>query len=117
MEYTPYFSRNFKDSISGKYSGVKRFIESKLKIIIKKPFSGEPLRHDLDGLRSTKVKSNFLIIYVICKECRLKGNDEKFNCSICANSSDNSIIFIYFGPHDDAYKIAKKMVIKGDIYN
>jgi len=69
----------------------------------------------LDGLRSAPVKGNFIIVYIICKECRAKGRDKEFNCSICNSAPDDSIIFIYFSPHDDAYKIAKKMVRKGEI--
>lgn len=117
MDYTAYFASYFKDLISGKFAGIKKFVETKVKLIIKKPFSGEALKHDLDGLRSEKVKGNFIIVYSICKECRRKGNDQIFKCHICEETDDNSIVFICVGPHDDSYKIAKKLVKKGQIYD
>lgn len=71
----------------------------------------------MDGFRSVPVKGNFILIYVICKECRARGNNKLFKCSICEDANDESIIFVYLAPHDDAYKIAKKLVNKGQIFN
>lgn len=117
MDYIPYFSSHFKNNISGRYAGIRKFFENKVKIILKKPFSGEPLKHDLDGLRSERIKGNFILIYSICKECRRKGNDQIFRCKICKETDNNSVVFICIGPHDDSYKIAKKLMKKGKIYS
>ena len=84
---------------------------------MQKPFSGEPLKHDLNGLRSESIRGNYIIVYSICKECRRKGSDEIFKCKICKETDDDSIVFICVAPHDDSYKIAKKLVKKGQIYN
>ena len=117
MSYTSYFSKAFKDSISGKYSGIKRFIENKVRIIAEKPLSGEPLKGNLNGLRSTPVKGNFLIVYIICGECRKLKRDLQFKCSICGTTSNDSVVFIYFGPHDDTYKIAGKLIQRNKLYD
>lgn len=117
MKYTSYFSDKFKELITKKYAGIKKSAKNKIDIIINKPFFGESLKGDLDGLRSAPVKGNFIIIYIICKECREKEKDKLLNCSICSETLDESIIFIYLAPHDDAYKIAKKLVNKGKIFN
>ena len=116
MKYTPYFSDKLKELITKKYTGIKKSAKNKIDIVINKPFSGEPLKGDLDGLRSVPVKGNFIIIYIICKECRAKGKNKLLNCSICSEISDESVIFIYLAPHDDAYKIAKNLVNKGKIF-
>jgi len=76
-------------------------IEDKLRILRSHPFSGEPLKYDLDGYRSITIKKDYLIIYGICCECK-KHRVE------CKGYGDNAVVLYTFGKHDDAYKIAKK---------
>jgi mRNA-degrading endonuclease YafQ of YafQ-DinJ toxin-antitoxin module len=46
-------------------------------MIIESPIRlGEPLKGNLRGYYSCSVRKNFLIIYLYCKICRKKGDDE-----------------------------------------
>ena len=97
------FSDAFKKSL-GKYSSIKKIIKKKVDMIIEHPFKlGEPLKGNLRGYYSCPVKRNFLIIFLYCKVCRKKGDDEIVLCKDCNNCTDDTIKFVDIGPHDQAY--------------
>jgi len=97
------FSDAFKKSL-GKYSSLKKIIKKKVDMIIEHPVTlGEPLKGNLRGYYSCPVKRNFLIIFLYCKLCRKKGDDEIVLCKDCDNCSDDTIKFVELGPHNQAY--------------
>jgi hypothetical protein len=49
------------------------------------------------------VRENFLIIYLYCKICRKKGDDEVVLCRDCDDCADETVKFVDIGPHDQAY--------------
>jgi mRNA interferase RelE/StbE len=55
--------------IRGLHPELKRKIRGSLKILIEEPYSGKPLKDELEGLRSIRV-GRFRIVY------RLKGQQE-----------------------------------------
>lgn len=82
-------------------------VENKLRFLRKNPFCGEPLKHELSGFRSISVKRNFLMLYGVCRECKkLKSTSKSITCS---GYGDNAVVIYAFGPHDDLYKIARKI--------
>lgn len=98
------FSDTFKDSLK-KFSSIKKAIKKKVDMIIERPIaSGEPLKSNFRGYYSCSVRKNFIIIYLYCKICRKKGDDEIVLCSDCSKCSDDTIKFIDLGPHDNAYR-------------
>ncbi len=64
---------------------------------------GEPLKGNFRGYYSCPVKKNFLIIYLYCRSCRAKGDDETVLCSDCRICSDDTVKFVDLGPHDETY--------------
>ncbi|NIM13219.1 MAG: hypothetical protein GTO45_13980 [Candidatus Aminicenantes bacterium] len=97
------FSDAFKKSL-GKYSSIKKIIKKKVDMIIEHPITlGEPLKGNLRGYYSCPVKRNFLIIFLYCKVCRKKGDDEIVLCKDCESCTDDTIKFVDIGPHDQAY--------------
>jgi mRNA-degrading endonuclease YafQ of YafQ-DinJ toxin-antitoxin module len=105
-------SSYLRDLLKKKYSSIKKSVKRKIVAISKAPFSGEPLRHELVGLRSIHVKKNFILVYCICSECRDKEINKKIQCPNCDGIADESVVFFLVHPHDDAYKIADK-ILKG----
>jgi len=98
------FSDAFTKSLK-KYSSIKKAIKKKVDMIIENPIAlGEPLKGNFRGYYSCSVRRNFLIIYLYCKICRKKGDNEIVLCSDCNKCSDNTIKFVDLGPHDQAYK-------------
>jgi len=98
------FSDTFKDSLK-KFSSIKKAIKKKVDMIIERPIAlGEPLKSNFRGYHSCSVRKNFIIIYLYCKICRKKGDDEIVLCSDCSKCSDDTIKFIDLGPHDNAYR-------------
>ena len=103
--YFPEFAQAIK-----RYSNVKRSAEKKIQALLENPFGfGEPLKYDLLGLCSCPVKKGFIIIYVYCKECRIKGYEKINACEDCTQTPDEVVKFITIGPHDLAYKFAEKI--------
>ena len=97
------FSDAFKKSL-GKYSSKKKIIKKKIDMIIEHPVTlGEPLKGNLRGYYSCAVKRNFLIIFLYCKVCRKKGDDEIVLCKDCDNCTDDTLKFVELGPHNQAY--------------
>jgi mRNA-degrading endonuclease RelE of RelBE toxin-antitoxin system len=101
VKYLPEFINSLK-----KYSSIKSSVEKKIESLLKSPLGyGEPLKYDLEGLSSCAVKRNFLIIYVYCRECRIKNYQTINACSDCNETPDEIIKFLTIAPHDMAYKI------------
>ena len=101
--FTPEFSKALK-----KYSNVKKSAQTKIDILLQNPLGfGEPLKYDLEGLSSIPVKRGFIVIYVYCKECRIKGYNIINNCKDCEQTPDEVVKFLTIGPHDKAYKASK----------
>jgi hypothetical protein len=106
-EYKIYETANFQQNLE-EFSHLKPAVENKLRFLKTNPFSGEPLKYELAGFRSIAVKRNFLILYGICRECK-KIMETKKTIS-CTGFGDNSVVIYAFGPHDDLYKIARKII-------
>jgi len=99
-----FFSDAFVNSLK-KYASLKKAIQKKVDMIIENPVAvGEPLKGPFRGFYSCPVKKRFLIIYLYCRTCRKKGDDEIVLCGDCKDTSDDTIKFIALGPHDDAYR-------------
>jgi len=102
--YFPEFVKAIK-----KYSNVKKNAKKTIENLLKNPLGyGEPLKHSLEGLCSCPVKRNFIMIYVYCRECRLKNYQNINACEDCTQTPDEVVKIFYIGPHDLAYKLSKK---------
>jgi mRNA-degrading endonuclease YafQ of YafQ-DinJ toxin-antitoxin module len=99
------FSDAFVKSLK-KHSALKNAVQRKADMIIAHPIGlGEPLRGSFRGYYSCPVKKKFLIIYLYCRICRKKKDDEIVLCHDCPECTDETIKFIDLGPHDKAYGI------------
>jgi len=99
-----FFSDDFVSSLE-KYSSIKKSIQKKVDMIIENPIAmGEPLKGNFRGFYSCPVKKRFLIIYLYCRICRKKGDDEIVLCGHCRDTSDETIKFIALGPQEEAYR-------------
>lgn len=97
------FEKAFMEGVR-KHTGIKNQIEQKICQIINHPVElGEPLKGSLRGFYSCPVKRNFIIIYLYCAVCRKKGDAEFVACSDCSTTADETIRFVIFGSHDEAY--------------
>lgn len=86
------------------YSNMKERFKKKREYILKSPIElGEPLQGNLHGLRSFPFGGNFIIIYIVCEECRRLQQQDKNRCFQCGQIPDNAVIFLAFGPHDPTY--------------
>lgn len=98
------FSDAFVVSLK-KHAALKNAVKKKVDMIIENPIAlGEPLKGNFRGFYSCQVKKKFLIIYLYCKSCRKKGDNEIVLCSDCRTTADDTIKFIALGPHDQSYK-------------
>jgi len=98
------FEKAFMEGVR-KHAGIRKQIEQKICQIINHPVElGEPLKGSLRGFYSCPVKRNFIIIYLYCAVCRKKGDAEFVACSDCSTTADETIRFVMFGPHDEAYR-------------
>lgn len=104
--YLPEFARALQ-----RYSGIRKSAKRTVESLLENPLGfGEPLKYDLIGLSSCPVKKNFIIVYVYSRECRIK-NYQKINaCQDCAQTPNEVVKFLTIGPHDLAYKLAKKII-------
>jgi len=102
--YLPEFARALQ-----KYSNIRKSAKRIIESLLKNPLNfGEPLKHNLTGLSSCPVKKNFIIIYIYCRECRIKNYQLINGCSDCYQTPDETVKFLTIGPHDLAYKTANK---------
>lgn len=91
-----------------KYIHIKRHIQEKVDMVLKHPYKlGEPLKYDLEGLRSVPVRGNFIMIYMIYEEWINKGLTE---IPGWPDLSDDAVVFLTVKPHDIAYQFAKEWV-------
>ena len=96
--FRPEFEKDLK-----RYSNIRKAVRKKIDNLLEAPMGfGEPLKGDLLGFSSCPVKKSFIIIYVYCKECRLRYQ-EILKCPDCDKTPDETVIFLTFGPHDAAY--------------
>lgn len=87
-----------------KHSSIKKQVQKKVEALMEHPVElGEPLRGDLQGFYSCPVKRTYIIIYLYCASCRKKGDDVVVACADCEEMEDETIKFVRFGPHDEAY--------------
>jgi mRNA-degrading endonuclease YafQ of YafQ-DinJ toxin-antitoxin module len=88
------------------HASIKKQVENKVRQIMEHPLElGEPLKGHFRGFYSCPVKRNFIIIYLLCAACRKKGDDKFVQCADCAATTDDTIKFVLFAPHDEAYRI------------
>jgi len=93
-----------------KYSNIKKSAKKTIENLLQNPLGfGEPLKYALKGLSSCSVKKNFIIVYVYCRECRIKNYQSINNCRDCNQTHDEIVKFLTIGPHDLAYKFVKKI--------
>jgi len=98
------FSDEFIKALK-KHAAIKKTVQKKVDMILADPIGlGEPLRGNFRGYYSCPVKKNFLIVYLFCRLCRGKKDDEVVRCSDCHDCPDETIKFIAFGAHDRAYQ-------------
>lgn len=97
------FSDTFRELLK-RYSSIKKAIKKKVDMIIENPIAlGEPLKGNFRGYYACPVRRNFLVIYLYCRVCRRKGDNEIVLCSDCDRCPDDTIKFIDVGPHEQAY--------------
>ena len=93
-----------------KYPHLKNRFRKKKDYILQNPkFLGEPLKKNLNGLRSFPLARHFIIIYLVCEDCRELKQQDINNCFQCEQIPEESVIFLLFGPHDFTYKSAMKI--------
>lgn len=99
------FSDDFVESLK-KHATLKNAIRKKLDVILANPIAiGEPLKANFRGYYSAQVKKNFLIIFLYCLICRLKGDDEIVRCHDCSSCDHATVKFVELGPNDHVYEI------------
>jgi addiction module RelE/StbE family toxin len=99
------FEKAFMDAVK-KHSALKKQIEKKVQMILEHPIAlGEPLKGNFRGFYSCPVKKSYLIIYLYCAICRKKGDAAIVACADCSETPDETVKFVLFAPHDDAYGI------------
>lgn len=104
MKYIAWYHPFIKTCLE-RYPHLKNQFEKKKNYILQNPLHlGEPLKGNLSGLRSFPIQRNFIIIFIICEECRRLKHEEINGCLKCGEIPDNSVIFLLFGPHDASYK-------------
>ncbi len=98
-KYHPQILKSLKD-----YSHLKERFRKKKEHILKSPVElGESLQGNLNGLRSFPFAGNFIIVYIVCEECRSLQQQGINRCLQCGQIPDNAVIFLAFGPHDPVY--------------
>lgn len=104
--YQDKYTETFQSCIS-QYPNLKKRQKNAIRLIVEKPYYRSHLltkirNIDLRGRRSRHFGS-FIVIFVICEECKKNNFEEIIGCPKCLNDS-TIIIFIAFGPHDDIYR-------------
>jgi mRNA-degrading endonuclease YafQ of YafQ-DinJ toxin-antitoxin module len=89
-----------------KHASIRKLVKKKVDMILENPLAfGEPLKANWQGFYSCPVKRNFIIIFLYCGACRKKEDDVVVLCHDCAEMADETVKFILFAPHDEAYGI------------
>jgi len=108
LEYIAKYHPAIKTCLK-KYPHLKKQFKKKKNYILQNPLQlGEPLKGNLNGLRSFPLTGNYIIIFIVCDDCRRLKQKEINRCLECGQISSNSVIFLLFGPHDPSYKIASR---------
>lgn len=106
LNYIARYHPHIKDCIK-KYPHLKERFKKKKDYILQNPIQlGESLKNNLSGLKSFPFADNFIIIYIVCEECRELQHQKINRCLRCGQMPENSVIFLTFGPHDPTYEIA-----------
>jgi len=106
VAYVARYTTDLKTCLE-KYAHLKNKFEKKKDYILESPLLlGEPLKHKLNGLRSFPLGSNFLIIFIVCDDCRRLKQKNINGCPHCEQTPKNTVFFLLFGPHDLMYKTA-----------
>ena len=87
-----------------KRAAIRKAVKARCEMIAGNPHMGEPLKGNWRGYWCP-VKRNFIIIYLYCKACRSRGNDAVAHCAECEGMEEETIQFLYLGPHDRTYGI------------
>lgn len=98
------YAETFVKSLK-KHVAVKKAVKKKCELIARNPHIGEPLKGNWRGYYSCPVKRNFIIIYLYCKTCRSRGDDEIVGCAECEGMEEDTLQFLYLGPHDKTYGV------------
>jgi len=106
--YLPLYLPGFKKNIE-EHSNLKKFVERKINSILVAPYSSESLKYTLNGLRSCPVRRRYLVIFGILEEHKKNNYQFVFSFESAKELDEKTVIFVVFGPHDDAYEIAKKI--------
>lgn len=69
-----------------------------------RPYSGRPLRGELEGMWRIWVDSEYRIAYIICDHCRKEGFQDKFVCLDCFKRHWYHIKLVYCGPRKGFYE-------------
>jgi len=109
LEYIAKYHPAIKTCLK-KYPHLKKQFEKKKDYILQNPLQlGEPLKGNLNGLRSFPLAGNYIIIFIVCNDCRRLKQKEINRCLQCGQIPHNSVIFLLFGQHDPSYKIAPRL--------
>ena len=87
MSYTSVIEEKCRRDINKatkKNTILRKILDKKINEVILNPNHYKPLRHDLKGERRVHIMKSFILKFII---------DEK----------NKSVVFIFFGHHDDAY--------------
>ncbi|PKL50854.1 MAG: hypothetical protein CVV37_06960 [Nitrospira bacterium HGW-Nitrospira-1] len=60
---------------------------------------------ELKGLRSARFTKSSRLVFSVCKECRARKFQRLVGCApeLCESLDAKTIVFLTFGPHDEAY--------------
>jgi len=106
LEYIAKYHPAIKTCLE-KYPHLKNQFEKKKNYILQNPIQlGEPLKGNLNGLRSFALARNYIVIFIVCDDCRRLKQEEVNRCAQCGEIPSNSVVFLLFGPHDPTYKTA-----------
>ena len=105
--YKPYFTPEFLKQAQ-KHRHLKKLLAKKITLLTQEPFThckSELLVGELKGLRSARITKSFRIIFAVCEECRARKFQKLVGCSpaVCKETALKTIVFLTFGPHEEAY--------------
>lgn len=109
MEYTAKYHPAVKTCLK-QYPHLKKQFEKKKNYLLRNPLElGEPLKGNLNGLRSFPLAGNYVIVFIVCDDCRRLRQEETNRCLQCGQIPPATVVFLLFGPHDASYQIAPRL--------
>jgi mRNA-degrading endonuclease RelE of RelBE toxin-antitoxin system len=108
--YQPFYTRSFFDCLE-KY----RHLQDRVLILVERIVQNPKSRQshllkkergiDLRGKRRRHLSGNFVVVYVVCDECIIKGfRAKRYNdCFGCEGKPLRRVIFLAFDKWDDIY--------------